>query len=99
MQTSNGCWSENKHRLLSAAPAAIDRCASIFNDHAADPVRLVSQSGQSFHNGAGRLEIFINNQWGTVCDDFFDLSDGVVACEQLGFPGSVVAIGRAAALG
>ncbi|XP_041455031.1 neurotrypsin-like [Lytechinus variegatus] len=35
----------------------------------------------------GRLELFLNNEWGTVCDDEFDMNDGKVACRQLGYPG------------
>ena len=50
----------------------------------ADPVRLVSQTGHTSNQTAGRLEIFINNQWGTVCGDFFDTTDANVACRQLG---------------
>ena len=52
----------------------------------ADPVRLVSQGGRISGQAAGRLEIFINAQWGTVCDDLFDTMDANVACRQLGFP-------------
>ena len=36
----------------------------------------------------GRLEICINNAWGSVCDDLFELADAEVACSQLdGFSG------------
>jgi len=46
-----------------------------------DMVRLVGSS-LSYE---GRLEVYYNGVWGTVCDDRFDDTSAAVACFSLGF--------------
>ena len=33
----------------------------------------------------GRVEIYHNNVWGTVCDDDFGLTEGDMICRSLGY--------------
>ena len=43
----------------------------------------------------GRLEVFVNDEWGTVCDTNFDIIDGNVVCRWLGYGGVETIYGRA----
>ena len=49
-----------------------------------NPVQLID--GPSINEG--RLQIYYNNEWGTVCDDRWGLDEASVVCKSLGFPGA-----------
>ena len=39
----------------------------------------------SYNSRSGRAELYINGQWGTVCDDYWTTNSSTVVCRQLGF--------------
>ena len=55
------------------------------------PIRLAGRNSHYY----GRVEVYYNGEWGTVCDDGWDRIDATVVCRQLGFYSSVRAYGSA----
>ena len=55
---------------------------------------IIRLAGGNSYN-EGRVEVYYNGEWGTVCDDGFNDTEAGVVCRQLGFGSSGTAIGLA----
>ena len=45
---------------------------------------MIRLQGGSYSN-EGRVEVYCNGQWGTICDDGFGSTDARTICKQLGY--------------
>lgn len=57
----------------------------IYSGQQRGTVRLL-RNGIPGSFSSGRVQVYINNRWGNICDDeSFDLTEATVICHQLGY--------------
>ena len=50
-------------------------------------IRLMNFYSNSYSRSEGRVEVCYNDEWGTVCNNYWSANDATVACKQLGYDG------------
>ena len=50
-----------------------------------NPFRHMIRLQGGDYSNQGRVEVYCNGQWGTICSDGFDSTDALTICKQLGY--------------
>ena len=98
VQLTNTTTEIGSHRFNLPSPASASLPLTVISNN--PNLRLVETNCNTAHSGntrdvEGRVEIFHNGQWGTICDDFIDENNrgAMTACGELGYsPANAVSL-------
>nr|XP_006812538.1 PREDICTED: deleted in malignant brain tumors 1 protein-like [Saccoglossus kowalevskii] len=87
VDTASKCSKCPPNKYLSMMNTCVDSCGTGYISKGNNEIRLVGGSDEF----EGRVEVYYNGVWGTVCDDSWHIEDATVVCRQLSL-GSAISI-------
>ena len=72
----------NNYYTCTLGKSSYDECQEL-----QDEIRLVSKDADRL---SGRVEVCLDDFWGTVCDDGWDMRDASTVCRQVGLSGKLM---------
>ncbi|CAI9728058.1 deleted in malignant brain tumors 1 protein-like [Octopus vulgaris] len=80
--------SESSIEQCSSDPWGVHDCAED-GEAAVNCTHISVRLVDGLNSSEGRVEVFFNGMWGTVCDDQWDRFDALVVCRMLGYSDAV----------